>query len=248
MTAQNWPLNKDLLWLFEDVAYQVKVIFLFSCARHDQKLKDTWAEWARVPLHQSVCLWSRPSGREIHRVRGIWEELLWHQHRLGSTCHQLWAYLFALPPHQGETLNATLFLSNMLITSPHHPSDLILTIMAWQEYNYTFSYPEQLKLFFCCCLVLYIFSPVFYFVLVSPSISYIHIALFFLFVSHCRYWGRPTSSPMSSSSHLLLRNDYALCWPQRGRHQRYPQYSVQVKMHFVHYLTFIYFYFLLFCI
>ena len=144
----------------------------------------------------------------------------------------------------------------MLITSPHHPFDLIQTTVAWQEHNYTFSYPEQLKLFFCCCwrrhsrawfckFLVHFFS-------LFLSLLSVHI-----FISPC-------FSSSSVTADIEVVQPQALCHLHRssfsgttthsaghGGEDTKGNHSTVFKLRctlYITHLTFLYFYFLLFCI
>lgn len=81
-------------------------VFIFLCIhfciRHNQKPQDTRAERARVPLCESQHLWIGHGGREVCGIWRIWEELVWHQHRLCSACRQFWTHLFTVSAHPGR--------------------------------------------------------------------------------------------------------------------------------------------------
>lgn len=81
-------------------------LFVFCCVRHNQKLEDTRAERARVPLRESQRLRVGHGGREVHGVRGIWEELVRHQHGLRSARRQLRTHLFTVSAHAGRETHA----------------------------------------------------------------------------------------------------------------------------------------------
>lgn len=79
--------------------------FIYFCIRHDQKPQNTRTERARIPLCESQRLWIWHGSWEVCGVWRIWEELVWHQHRLRSARHQLWTHLFTVFAHQGKETN-----------------------------------------------------------------------------------------------------------------------------------------------